>query len=195
MSKYKNAIVITGNIGSGKSTVCEILSQKGFDIIDADKISHEILDDLSYEISLNFGSEFIENGKPNRKKLGTLVFSDKSKLEILENLLHPRIKAEILRKAQILEQTNNIYFIDIPLFFEKQNYNEFEKILLVYAPKELTLERVIKRNNLTKSDALVRINSQLDANKKKKLANFVIDNSCDLDDLKSKVDELIKDIL
>lgn len=195
MGKFKSAVVITGAIGSGKSSVCEILKKKGYEIIDADEISHKILDSLSGEISSTFGSEFIKNGKPDRKKLGTLVFKDKEKLKILEQILHPKIKAQILKKAENLEQSNKIYFVDIPLFFESNNYAEFERVLVVYAPKDCLLKRIMKRNLLTKDEALVRINLQLDIEKKRNLADFVIENSGNLDELNFKVDEFLKDIL
>ena len=92
--KFKNAIVITGGIATGKSLVCDILKSKNFKIIDADEISHQILDTLTDEISKIFGNEFIKDGKVDRKKLGDLVFNDKSKLKTLESLLHPKIRAD-----------------------------------------------------------------------------------------------------
>ncbi|QKF63943.1 dephospho-CoA kinase [Campylobacter corcagiensis] len=192
MDKFKNAIVVTGCIGSGKSSVCEILKKKGYEVIDADKISHEILDSLGDEISAVFGSEFVKDSKPDRKKLGVLVFKDRKKLKILEQILHPKIKAEILRKAKILEKLNKVYFVDIPLFYESSNYPEFKRVLVVYAPKELIVERIMKRNLLTKDEALARINLQLDIEKKRDLADFVIENTRNLDELNSKVDEFLR---
>lgn len=195
MYKFTNGIVITGSIGSGKSTVCEILKSKGFEIIDADDISHQILEGLGGEISDIFGAEFVENGKPDRKKLGNLVFNDRRKLKELEYLLHPKIRDEILKQALNLEKLGKIYFVDIPLFYESQRYSEFDKVLVIYAPKELMLERVMRRNLLTKDEALARINSQIDIEKKRNLANFVIENTGNLDELNSKVDEFLRAVL
>lgn len=190
--KFKNAIVITGGIATGKSLVCDILKSKNFKIIDADEISHQILDTLTDKISKIFGNEFIKDGKVDRKKLGNLVFNDKSKLKVLESLLHPKIKNEILEKAEILEKEKKLYFVDIPLYFESKNYFEFDKVLLIYAPKNMTLKRLMKRNSLTENEALVRINSQMQIEKKRDLANFIIDNSSNLDILNSQIDEFLK---
>lgn len=192
--KFKNAIVITGGIATGKSLVCDILKSKNFKIIDADEISHQILSQMGAEISQIFGSEFVKNGKVDRKKLGNLVFNDKSKLKILENLLHPKIKAEILKTAIELEKENKPYFVDIPLYFESKNYPEFYKVLLVFAPKNLALKRLMKRNNLTENEALVRINFQLPVEKKQNLSNFIIDNSSNLDDLNAKIEAFLQNL-
>ena len=192
--KFKNAIVITGGIATGKSLICDILKSKNFKIIDADEISHQILSQMGAEISQIFGSEFVKNGKVDRKKLGNLVFNDKSKLKILENLLHPKIKAEILKTAIELEKENKPYFVDIPLYFESKNYPEFYKVLLVFAPKNLALNRLMKRNNLTENEALVRINSQLPVEKKQNLSNFIIDNSSNLDDLNAKIEAFLQNL-
>lgn len=192
--KFKNAIVITGGIATGKSLVCDILKSKNFKIIDADEISHQILSQMGAEISQIFGSEFVKNGKVDRKKLGNLVFNDKSKLKTLESLLHPKIKNKILEKAEILEKEKKLYFVDIPLYFESKNYPEFYKVLLVFAPKNLALKRLMKRNNLTENEALVRINSQLPVEKKQNLSNFIIDNSSNLDDLNAKIEAFLQNL-
>lgn len=191
MDKFTHAFVITGTIGSGKSTVCNILKLYGFKVIDADEISHKILDSLADEIGAKFGEKFVCGGKVLRKELGNLVFNDKQKMQILENLLHPKIKAEILRLCNELEKTQIPYFVDIPLFFEKASYAEFDKVVVVYAPKEVLLSRLTKRNLLTDDEALVRINSQMDIEKKRNLANFVIDNSTDFKALNKEIDKFI----
>ena len=195
MKTFKNAIVITGGIGTGKSTVSQLIKAKGYKVIDADEISHQILDDSYGEISSLFGSEFVKDDKVLRKKLGNLVFHDKEKLTKLESLLHPKVKDEILKQALNLEKENKYYFIDIPLFFETKNYMEFNKVLVVYAPKELALERIMRRNKLTKEEALVRLNSQINIEEKKKLATFLIQNIGSKDELEEKVVEFLEDIL
>lgn len=192
MDKFKHAFVITGSIGSGKSTVCSILKLYGFSVIDADEISHKILDNLSNEIVKEFGENFVSNGKVLRKELGKLVFNDKEKLQILENLLHPYIKDEILKQCKELEKFQIPYFVDIPLYFEKQNYAMFDKVVVVYAPKDTLINRVKKRNLLTQNEALNRINLQIDIEKKRNLANFVINNSYDFKNLNSEIDKFIQ---
>ena len=174
MDEFKNAIVITGGIATGKSEVCKILKNRGFDIIDADEISHEILDNSFKEILKNFGENFVDlkTKKIKRKILGDFVFKNKNKLEILEKILHSKIRFKIYENAKNLEKKNRIYFIDIPLFFEKQNY-DFKRILLIYAPKDLQIQRLKARNSLDFENANLRINSQIDIEKKLNLLNFL----------------------
>lgn len=159
-------------------------------MIDADKISHEILDENAGEIVEIFGDGFVNSGVVNRKKLGELVFSDKSALERLERLLHPKIKAQIYEKAEILERKNTPYFVDIPLFFEKNNY-EFTRVLLIYAPREILLKRVVARDNLDKNAVNSRLDAQMDIEKKRILASDIIDNSGDLKSLNEQISRFI----
>ncbi|MDR0467882.1 MAG: dephospho-CoA kinase [Campylobacteraceae bacterium] len=192
MSK-KYMIAITGSIGTGKSTVCKILKQKGYKIIDADKISHKILEQSSKEVAKIFGKEFLdENGKPDRKKLGKLVFADKNKKEILENLLHSKIFESIKKEAEPLEKIKKIYFLDIPLLFEVKNSYNHGFVCVVYAPKEIEIKRVMDRNNIDRSEALAKIDSQIDIEIKKQKADFVIDNSEDETHLINEVESFLK---
>jgi len=117
MPQFKHAIVITGSIGSGKSAVCEILREQGFEIIDADSIAHEQLNLCASEVAAEFGSEVLNGGKIDRKKLGALAFKDAGKLKILERILHPKIRLEILSRAAKLESAGRTYLVGISLFF------------------------------------------------------------------------------
>lgn len=191
---YKNAYVITGNIGCGKSTVSNLLMLHGFSVIDADKIAHEILNQNATNIQNLFGKEFIIGGLVDRKRLGELVFNDTAKLRELESLLHPQIKAEILAKAAKFEELNFPYFIDIPLFYEKNSYDEFAKVVLVYAPNDILLERVMKRDELSLNSAKSRLDKQMDIELKRQKADFIIDNSGDLKNLNTQIESLIKTI-
>ena len=192
-SKYKNGIVLTGGIATGKSTVASFLRMYGYTIIDADEITHEILHLHSKDIDLMFNG-VVNNGKVNRKKLGEIVFNDKEKLGILERFLHPLIKEKILKEASDLEKFGIAYFVDIPLFFERNNYNEFKKVVVVYAPKEIQLQRLMARNSLSKEEALKRINLQMDIEEKAEKADIVIDNSKDLKYLQEEIEKFVKSI-
>lgn len=187
---FKHAFVITGSIGSGKSTAMNLLKLHGFKTIDADKISHEILDKNADIISSKFGNSFVNNGVVDRKKLGRLVFNDKKKLEELENNLHPKIREEIYKQAKKLEITDLPYFVDIPLFFEKKGY-EFNNVCLVYAPKDLLIKRVLERDGLSKEEVLKRLEYQEDIEIKKANATYVIDNSKDLKQLNLEVENFL----
>ncbi|MCR4942746.1 MAG: dephospho-CoA kinase [Campylobacter sp.] len=187
MNKFKKAYVITGSIGCGKSSVCGVLKTLGFAIIDADEISHAELEKSSSQIAKIFGNEILSAGKIDRAKLGKIVFSDRTKLAILEGVLHPKIKAEILRQASNLEKKDRVYFVDIPLYFERENYKEFDKVVVVYAPKDVLISRVMARNSLSYEQAKARVELQIDIQSKKDRANFVIDNSKSLTQLQTQI--------
>lgn len=188
---YRYAIALTGGIATGKSTVASLLNLGGIRIIDADKISHEILDN-SYEwVAEIFGDEYIDGKKVNRSKLGMLIFSDNNKKKILEDFLHPKIKKEIEKRSKAQDKFKFPYLIDIPLFFEKQSY-PIKDSVVVYTPKEIQLERFMKRNGFTKEESLRRIESQIDIEEKKNRATWVIDNSKDLKHLQKECEEFVE---
>ena len=196
MQKFPNAYVITGSIASGKSTVVNLLKERGFSVIDADVIAHEQLEICKGEIVREFGEQILdEAGKIDRKKLGAIVFREPKKLKNLERILHLKIKAEILSKASQIERLERVYFIDIPLFFEKkERYAEFKNVAVIYAPKELLLSRLMSRNALSLEDAKARVELQMDIEQKKKMAKFVIDNSNDRENLELELEKFLKQI-
>ncbi len=185
------SIVITGGICTGKSTVCKILKDKGFFIIDADKIAHRVLNENIKEIEKIFGKQYIKNDEVDRKKLGNLVFSNPLKKKLLEALLHPKIQNIIKSLEKQYKKEKKRYLIDIPLFYETNSYKA-DKVIVVYAPEDIELKRLIKRDNISKEEAKQRIKSQLDIEKKKILGDFVIDNSKDLKFLKKEIFKIIK---
>ena len=212
--KFKHAVVITGSIGSGKSAVCELLRDLGFEIIDADKISHDVLDRCAVQVAEIFGAQYVvqkdaqvkfdasrdeknltdSRAFVDRKKLGELVFKNPTELAKLEALLHPKRTAEILSQAQALEAKGKLYFIDIPLFFEGKRYEFFDKVAVVYAPKDTLISRVMKRNGLDHAAAKHRVELQTDIEQKCAMADFVIDNSGDLAALKAAVERFLKEL-
>lgn len=196
MQKFPNAYVITGSIASGKSTVVNLLKERGFSVIDADLIAHEQLEICKREIIEVFGEQILdEAGKIERKKLGAIVFNEPKKLKNLEQILHPKIKAEILSKASQLERLEQVYFVDIPLFFEKkERYAEFKNVAVIYAPKELLLSRLMSRNALNLEDAKARVELQIDIEQKREMAKFVIDNSNDRENLELELEKFLKQI-
>jgi dephospho-CoA kinase len=193
-NSFKHAIVLTGGIATGKSTVASLFMLHGFLTIDADKIAHKLLDIHHKTIESLFGTEYIENGKVLRKKLGSLVFSDEKEKKRLEEFIHPLIKEEIIKEARVFEEQQKPYLIDIPLFFETRSY-DIEKAVVVYTPRDIQIDRLISRDKSTKEEALLRINNQMDIEKKKELATYVIDNSKDLKNLQNEVERVKKEIL
>ena len=186
---FKYAIVLTGGIATGKSSVAKIFKEFGFYIIDADKIAHKILDSSYLAIEQLFGAKYIENQKVNRKVLGKLIFSDKVAKQKLEELLHPLIYQEIKSLSIQQDSYKKPYIIDIPLFFETNRY-PIEKNIVVYTPSHIQLERLCRRDNSSIEEAMQRINSQIDIEKKKDKAIYLIDNSKDLNSLQQECDKV-----
>ncbi len=191
---FKNAIALTGGIATGKSTVCNILRQNDFDIIDADKVAHILLDENAFQIAKLFGEEYVQDGKVIRKELGKIIFSNEQNKLKLEALLHPLIEKEIQTQAKILEKKNKPYFIDLPLFFEKTHY-PIPLCVLVYTPRQIQVQRLMKRDNIGKEEALLKMSNQMNIEDKKALVDFIIDNSKDEEHLKKEVENFIKEII
>jgi len=193
MANFEYAIALSGGIATGKSTVASLLALNGMRVIDADKISHEILDASSSWVRESFGDEFVDGSKVNRSKLGSLIFSDKEKKTLLEEYLHPKIRAEIQTRADKQDGFKFPYLIDIPLFFENNAYDIKESVV-VYTPKEIQLQRFMKRNGYTKQESLKRIASQMSIDEKKERATWVIDNSKNLTHLQDEVENFVQKI-
>ncbi|WP_187647675.1 dephospho-CoA kinase [Nitrosophilus labii] len=193
LNPFEHAIALTGGIASGKSTVCNILKLYGFSIIDADKIAHQVLEEQKEKIAEIFGKEYIKNGKVDRKALGKLIFNEPKAKKSLEELLHPLIKQKIETESLKLEKYKVPYIVDIPLFFETKNY-PIKKVVVVYAPKEIQLKRVLEREELSEGEAKKRLNAQMDIEKKKELATYVIDNSKDLKHLQKEIEVFVEKV-
>lgn len=191
---FEYAIALTGGIATGKSTATIILSLFGFRFIDADKISHVIIDTQHQKIAQLFGAEFVDDGKVNRKKLGKLIFADKTKRESLEALLHPLIYDEIERQSIEQDRHCKPYLIDIPLFFEKGSYPIAESVV-VYTPKYKQLERLMDREPISRKEALERIESQMPIQEKRDNATYIIDNSGNLKQLQAECERVKEEIL
>ena len=183
---FENAIVLTGGIATGKSTVASLFMLHGFLTIDADKIAHKILDENSSKIAKLFGEKYIKDDKVNRLLLGTLIFNDTNEKQKLEQFIHPLIKQQIIKDAKVFETQQKPYLIDIPLFFENKNY-DIKRSIVVYTTKDIQLQRLIKRDKSTKQEAQNRIDNQMDIDSKKRLATYIIDNTQDLKYLQKEV--------
>jgi len=190
---FKYAIALTGGIATGKSTVASLLALNGMRVIDADTISHEILQSSSSWVKDTFGDEYVLNSKVDRTKLGSLVFSDEKAKKTLEEFLHPKIRDEIKLRSEKQDEFNFPYLIDIPLFFENSAYNIKDSVV-VYTPKEVQLERFIKRNGYSEEESLKRIASQMPIDEKKQKATWVIDNSKNLKHLQQEVEDFVEKI-
>jgi len=190
---FEYAIGLTGGIATGKSTVASLLALNGMRVIDADTISHEILDASLSWVKEEFGEEFVKGSKVDRTKLGSLVFSNIDAKTKLEEFLHPKIRQEIENRSIKQDAFKFPYLIDIPLFFENNAYDIKESVV-VYTPKEVQLERFMKRNGYSEEESLKRIASQMPIDEKKEKATWVIDNSLKLKHLQQEVEDFVEKI-
>lgn len=191
---FKHAVALTGGIASGKSTVASKLKEAGFKVIDADKIAHDILDEEHQAIATLFGSAFVKNQKVDRQQLGAEVFADPKKREALESLLHPLIYTRIAEKSAILDKEAKPYIVDIPLFYEGGRY-EIDSVIVVYANRVQQCERLMLRDGFSKEEADSRLASQMDIEEKRRKADYVIDNSGGLTQLKTETARVVNEIL
>jgi len=190
-------IGLTGGIGAGKTTVAEYLAEKGFPVIDADKLAREIVEPgmkALKTIELEFGIDMINlDGSLNRKKLGDAVFSDREKLLKLNRITHKEILDKIKMEILGFERDNaNLIFIDAPLLFETGIDSMVHETWVIDAPVNLRNERVKKRDLMNDEDIKSRIANQMEQHIKNAKATVVIDNSLGMEELHKKIDQLIK---
>ncbi len=187
---------LTGGIGSGKSTVARMLADKGAVIIDADRIAREVVapgSDGLAEIVTSFGEDvLLPSGELNRTRLGELVFAAPERRKTLEAITHPRIMlrfAEEMQKA--MAAGAQVLMLDVPLLYETGNMvGMVEKVVVVYAPAETQIERVIARDGLPEEQVRARMAAQLDLEEKRRRADYVVENTGGLEALAKQVDEL-----
>ena len=183
---------LTGGIGSGKSTVCNIFSELGVPVIDADAISHKLVKKgkpaLKY-IKDVFGDKvFNENGELDRNMMREIIFNNTKSRKQLENILHPLIYNEIERR---LSDLNNPYcVICIPLLFETKSENKVDRILVIDIPEEMQVDRSVLRDNSNVMDIKKIIDTQVSRKERLKAADDIIVNDGDLMDLRNKIYEL-----
>lgn len=190
VAKFANCWCISGGIASGKSTATAILKSWGYEVIDADTIAHEVLDEKALEVAKVFGASVLKCQGIDRQRLGEIVFNAPDKLKALEAILSPSIKERILKRC---EQANGLFFVDIPLYFERisEYGGYFEGVVLIYAPKDIQLKRLMQRNSLSKASALARLNAQMDIEKKLALADIVVQNVAGLPQLERALEQMI----
>ena len=174
--------------------MAEFFKDHGFTIIDADKIAHEVLDSQHKKIAELFGETFVNNGKVDRKALGAVVFADKEKRKMLEELVHPLIYQEIERRSIQQDKQKKPYFVDIPLFFETARY-PIKRSLLVYTTKELQLKRLMQRDGYNTQNAQQRIEAQMPIDEKRERASYIIENIGDLAQLEAECARVMKEII
>lgn len=186
-------IGLTGTIASGKTTVSKYLIQKGYKIIDADKISHKVtnIGNRGYKTILELFPQVIDaENNIDRKKLSGIVFSDKNQLQLLNEALHPIILDEIDNKIKE-SQSYHIVFLDAPLLFETGLDKKCDLVLLIAVDEQIQIQRLTKRDGIDIFTARKIIASQMGIEKRIEKSDVVIYNNEDLVQLKLKIDEFL----
>ena len=188
-------IGLTGNIGSGKSTVAQMLSERGSTIIDADVLARRAVElgTAGYDqIVKRWGSDVLAaDGHLDRAALRRLVFSDHEQLEELNQIVHPeveRLRTRLVDRAR--KRGDRLVVCDIPLLFERHMTDRFDRIILVDANRALRLERLVKDRGLEEAEAMEMIAAQMPAELKRARADFVIDNDGTLTQLERRVQDV-----
>jgi dephospho-CoA kinase len=186
---------LTGNIASGKSTVAHLLSEHGATIIDSDILARRVVevDTPAYrEIVKRWGTEILApDGTLDRAALRRRVFKDPLQLEELNRLTHPevvRLRDRLIADAR--RRGDRLVVCDIPLLFERHLAEEFERIVLVDAPRPLRLERLVRERGLGETEAMDMIAAQMPAELKRARADFIIDNASTFGALERRVEEV-----
>jgi len=185
-------IGITGGIGSGKTTITKHIESLGYPVYIADDEAKKLLDttDVVKELVKTFGEEIIVNNLVDKKKLATFVFGNKDNLKKLNEIVHPRVREHFINWSK---QFNSIVVKEAAILFESGANKDCDYTILVTAPEEVRVDRVISRDNTNREDVLKRIRSQWSDEDKAKLADFVIEN-VDLEKSKREIEEILKKI-
>ena len=189
-------IGLTGSIATGKSQVSNYLKNKGIKVIDADLIARDVANykTVKNKIKREFGDDLYKDEKLDRKKLAEIIFAKKIHRQKLNSIMHPEIYKKIKKES---DSADGLVFIDIPLLFENEDLNKkyglvFDEIWLVYVDRERQIERLMKRDDISKEYAEEKINSQIPVEEKRKKSDVIIDNSGTLEETFAQVEENLK---
>lgn len=189
-------IGLTGGIACGKSTVSAMLTELGAHLVDADRVAREVVlpgEPALQAVAEKFGQAVLnEDGSLNRPALGSIVFGQADRLRELEAITHPAIRQrmrEQMEQAERLE-ADPVVVADIPLLYETEQQSSYEGVIVVYVPHEVQRERLMNRNGLSADEAERRIGLQMDIERKRSMADWVIDNSGTLEETRKQVQQL-----
>ena len=189
-------IGITGGIASGKSTVTNFLRQKGFEVVDADALVHQLQKPGGrlYQILVEYFGEkiLLENGELNRPLLASLIFSNPEEQRWSKETQGQIIREELGSLRDKFSETEELFFMDIPLLFEQDYASWFDETWLVYVSRDTQLDRLMNRDQLSKESAETRLASQWPLEEKKKFATYILDNNGSREQLLSQVVTLLE---
>jgi dephospho-CoA kinase len=189
---------VTGGLGSGKSSACQRLKEKGAVIFDADNIAKEILQtvpEVQEKISEVFGEAIIKNGVVDNQKLAVIAFSNEENQATLNNIIHPFVIKEFEKKHESMQNREGLLVIDAPLIFESGLDSHLDYTVLIYATYKLRITRAIRRGNLSREQILKRMDLQMPEEAKRELASFVIENNGSVEHLYEEIDKLYNELV
>ncbi|MBK8304059.1 MAG: dephospho-CoA kinase [Chloracidobacterium sp.] len=191
---------LTGSIAVGKSFVCDCLRELGCHVLDADRTSRDVVakgtDGLA-EIVSKFGDEVLEpDGELDRKKMGSIVFADDEKRQLLNSIVHPRVFEAQNKWIEEVEKRdpNGIAVIDAALMIESGGYKRFDKLIVVWCEPEIQLQRLMSRDGFDENTAKMRIAAQMPQDEKKRFADHLIDTSQGFDDTRRQAERIVTEL-
>jgi dephospho-CoA kinase len=189
---------LTGGVGSGKSTVAEMLRELGAQVVDADEAAHAVYEPGSPgfdAVVREFGDEYVDGGRIDRSRLGELVFHDNDARRRLNSIVHPLVRDWMAqRTAEAAERGVEVVVQDVPLLFENGLERLFSTVVLVYAPEEVQVERLVSGRGFTPERARAMIAAQMPIENKRGLAHHVINNSGAREDTQAQVKAIWKQL-
>lgn len=190
--KFK--IAVTGGFGSGKSTACRLLEEKGYPVISADALGKDLLQnnpEVRRLVIKEFGQDSYKGNEPDKNYLSGIVFDDENELKKLNAIIHPRTIKLIENEMEKALQESDMVFVESALIFEAKREENFDNILLITADEELRIKRLQERQNISRTEIERRIKNQLTEEEKRKRSDFVIENNGDIADLDKKIDFIL----
>ncbi|PTF38570.1 dephospho-CoA kinase, partial [Staphylococcus cohnii] len=188
-------IGLTGGIASGKSTVSELLTAHGFKIVDADIASRKAVEKGSEgleQVRSTFGEEAIdEDGNMNREYVGDIIFNYPEKRLELNEIVHPIVRTIMEQEKEAFLKDGYNVIMDIPLLYENELQDTVDEVWLVYTSESIQIDRLMQRNDISMEDAKARVYSQISIDKKRRMADHVIDNRDSKLDLKQNLEQLL----
>ena len=191
-------IGLTGGIASGKSTVTSYLREKGYAVIDADRVVHDLQaqgGELYQALVEHFGTEILlDTGDLNRPALAERIFSSQNEIAWSNQVQGEMIRKALARERDRLAETEDLFFMDIPLLIEQGYLDWFDQVWLVYVTEDTQLERLMERNALTEDQVRDRLAAQMSLEEKKALVDLVLDNNSKRDHLYQQIDRVLEQI-
>jgi dephospho-CoA kinase len=192
---------LTGGIATGKSTAAKALADCGAVVVDADRIAREVVakgTPVWQAIREAFGDEVLgPDGELNRDAMGTIIFSDPAKRELLGGIVHPAVYEEMDLQTEAAKALGNdtVVICDVPLLIETGMYRSFHEVILVYVPEAVQVERLMARDRISSEQALQKVRSQMPIEEKRKYATMVIDNSGTCEETREQVLSVYRHLL